>query len=386
MLRFLAGSVLCFTLAAAEAPVSGVVFLDRNGNGTRDTGEPGLSGIVVSNQRDVARATADGRYELPGPGHGVVFVRQPRGHRAVNGFWRPVTSGAVDFPLAPAPDSEAFSFIHASDTHVSEESVGRTRMLAAIVAERRPDFVLVSGDLVKDALRVPESEARGYYELYLGEIAKFAAPVWSCPGNHEIFGIERHLSLVSPQHPLYEKKLYRSLLGPNYYSFDRGRIHFIALDTVDVDDLRYYGHVDAGQLAWLEKDLAQVPPGTTVVTFNHIPLFTAGLSVGGYTDDGPAPSLLKVDGKTAYRHVVSNSRDVLVRLQAHRHSLALGGHNHAYERLELQPGTAKTRFHQTAAVVGPTRGNLPSPSGVTLYRVTGDAIDDGEFIGLDRSK
>ena len=51
----------------------------------------------------------------------------------------------------------------------------------------------MTGDLVSDALRVGEAEARGYYDLYLDEARRFPVPVWSVPGNHEIFGIERHL-------------------------------------------------------------------------------------------------------------------------------------------------------------------------------------------------
>ena len=62
-------------------------------------------------------------------------------------------------------------------------------------------------------------------------------PVWSVPGNHEIFGIERHLSLVSPKHPLYGKGMYRQRLGPNYYSFTHGGVHFVGLDSVDIADL-----------------------------------------------------------------------------------------------------------------------------------------------------
>jgi len=383
MLRFLA--CLAVSVSAAAEPVTGFVFLDRNGNGARDANEPGLPSIVVSNQQDVVKTGADGRYTLPGPGTGVVFVRQPRGHRAVGGFWRPAAA-TVDLPLATAPDGETFSFIHASDTHISEASVGRTRMLAAIVAERKPDLVLITGDLVKDALRVPETEARSYYDLFVKEIAAFTAPVWTAAGNHENFGIERHLSLVSAQHPLYGKGMYRRYLGPNYYSFDRGKIHFIALDTVDIDDLRYYGHMDAAQLAWLEKDLAEVPPGTTVVTFDHIPFFAARMAVDEFMEEGAAPSTIKVGGKMAYRHVVSNAREVLTRLKNYRYTLALGGHFHAFERLDLQTGPTKTRFHLTAAVVGPNSGVVSSPSGVTLYRVNGDTIDDGEFIGLDKAK
>jgi hypothetical protein len=41
-----------------------------------------------------------------------------------------------------------------------------------------------------------------------------------------------------------------------------------------------------------------------------------------------------------------------------------------------------TRFHQAAAVVGPTDTVVPATSGVTLYRVKDRIIDDGEFIPL----
>ena len=51
-------------------------------------------------------------------------------------------------------------------------------------------------------------------------------------------------------------------------------MHFVGLNTVDIDDQHYYGHVDSLQLAWLERDLALVPPAMPVVTFDHIPFFT----------------------------------------------------------------------------------------------------------------
>ena len=383
---------LCLLFAAAAAAqstdrsVTGVVFLDRNGDGARGPDEPPVAGAVVSNQLSAVKAGADGRYTLDGPGYGVVFISVPRGHRAVSGHWRPAQDAAkVDFPLAPAPDADAFSFVHASDTHISEESLPRTRRLGEMLAERRPDFVLVSGDLVKDALRVGEAEATRYYDLYLRETARFAVPVWSDPGNHENFGIERHHSLVSREHPLYGKGMYRKRLGPNYYSFNWGRVHFVALDTVDIDDLRYHGHVDAAQLRWLEQDLAQLAPGTAVVTFNHIPLLSARLSASPYDEDSVAPSLIRIGKSNQYRHVVSNAGEVLAKLRGHRHTLALGGHFHAFERLTLHPGSDATRFHLAAAVVGPnTASAVSSPSGVTLYRVKGDSIDDGEFVPLDR--
>jgi 3',5'-cyclic AMP phosphodiesterase CpdA len=175
--------------------------------------------------------------------------------------------------------------------------------------------------------------------------------------------------------------MYRQRLGPNYYSFTHGGVHFVGLDSVDISDLWYYGHIDPVQLAWLKADLAMLPPGMPVVTFNHIPFVSAVDAFAGYRDDGPAPTLIKVDGRTVFRHIVSNFKDVLPVLQARDWVLALGGHFHTRETIQYASGV-RTRFHQAAAVVGPTSNIVPAISGVTLYRVANRVIDDGEFIPL----
>ena len=369
--------------AQAPASVAGVVFDDVNANGRRDPGERGLAGVAVSNQHEVVQTAADGSYALPRAGHGVVFVSLPDGYDAAGPFWQAVSpsGGKADFGLTARPGDGAFSFIHASDTHVSAQTVGRLQQLRAVVEARRPDFVIVTGDLVRDALRVGEEEARGYYDIYTEETARFPVRVWSVPGNHENFGIERHLSLVSSTNPLYGKGMYRQRLGPNYYSFTRGGVHFVGLDSVDIADLWYYGHVDDVQLAWLKADLARLPDGMPVVTFNHIPFVSSVDGISGYRDDGAAPTLLKVGGRTVFRHIVSNLKDVLAILGSRDWPLALGGHVHTRESIRFGSAVG-TRFHQAAAVVGPTDGVVPAISGVTLYRVTNRVVDEGEFIPL----
>jgi predicted MPP superfamily phosphohydrolase len=368
------------TAAQPPQPVTGVVFEDANGNAQRDAGERGLGGVAVSNQREAVRTAADGSYSLPRGPYGIVFVSVPDGYSAVGDFWR-ASAGTTDFPLNAREATSSFTFIHASDTHVSAPTVARLRALREIAEKQRPDFVLVTGDLVRDALRVGEEEARGYYDLYTQEVRRFAVPVWSVPGNHENFGIERHLSLVSARHPLYGKGMYRQRLGPNYYSFTYGGVHFVGLDSVDIADLWYYGHVDDVQLAWLKADLSLVSADTPVVTFNHIPFVTAVDAVGGYQDDGPAPTLIKVAGRTVFRHVVSNFGDVRTSIGARHWPLALGGHMHTRESISFG-SSVRTRFHQAAAVVGPTDNTIPAISGVTLYQVKNRVIDDGEFIPI----
>ncbi|HEU5219990.1 MAG TPA: metallophosphoesterase [Gemmatimonadales bacterium] len=372
--------------AAAQPSLTGIVYVDRNANGARDAGEPGLAGVAVSDQNQVVVTGGDGAFRLSHSlGSGLVYVSVPDGYRAVGPFWRKADSASAErgfaFPLAPAPAPAEFVFIHASDTHISPASLARTQRLRAIVDSVKPAFVLITGDLVRDALRVKEAEATGYYELFRSERDKFSAPVWLVPGNHENFGIERHLSLVSPQNPLYARGMYHQYFGPDYYSFTFGGVHFVGLNTVDIDDLWYYGHVDSTQVEWLSRDLAAVPSTVPVVTFNHIPFFTSIETVNGYMDTPPAPTAITVRGKTSFRHAVSNAGEVIARISGHPYDLALGGHMHVREQLRYE-GTP-IRFFQTAAVVGPSEGGgLKLSSGVVVYHVKGGKIDDGHFLSF----
>jgi len=367
--------------------VSGVVFDDANRNGTRDGGEAGIAGVAVSNQDAVVTTDATGAFRLPTAGTGVVFVSTPDGYRTTGPFWRPAdATRPLAFALARDAGGGELTFIHASDTHISPASRPRTQQLRALVDSINPGFLLITGDLVRDALRVPEAEAVGYYELFVKERNGFRTPVFTVPGNHEVFGIERDTSHVPITHPLYGRAMYRRYLGPDYYSFTRGGVHFVGLNTVDIDDQRYYGHVDSLQLAWLERDLAVLPATMPVVTFDHIPFFTTIEGLNGYSDRPPAPSLITVNGKTVFRHSVSNAGDVLAILRKRRHVLALGGHMHATERIEYEMSGVRTRFNQVSAVVGSSRGaGLESISGVTLYHVKNGEIDMGRFIPLERA-
>ena len=91
--------------------------------------------------------------------------------------------------------------------------------------------------------------------------------------------------------------------------------------------------------------------------------------------------MIKVGDRTVFRHTVSNFGDVLAVLRPHDWPLALGGHFHTRESIRYE-SPVRTRFHQAAAVVGPTDNVVPAISGVTLYRVKDRLIDDGEFIAL----
>ena len=388
--RLCAGLGICALLAHPQArvpsaviQVSGTVFDDRNGNGQKEPTEPGLGGVSVSDQDQVVTTATDGTYRLTSAGtSGVLFVSLPDGFRS-DSWWRPITADqrSADFPLRQAPQPAEFTFVHASDTHVSSATRYRMQRMRALVDSIQPAFVIVTGDLVKDALRVSETEATGYYRTFQDEASQLTATLWTVPGNHENFGIERKLSGVNPEHPLYARGMYHAFRGPDYYSFNVGGIHFVGLNSIDIDDMWYYGHVDSAQVAWLARDLANVSSQTPVVTFNHIPFFTAVETINGYTDAPPAPSVITVRGKASFRHSVSNAREILAVIRGHPYPLALGGHMHVREILRY-PGV-ETRFDQAAAIVGNSgSAELTFPSGITVYRVRAGRIGEGEFVPL----
>ena len=367
--------------------VSGYVFFDSNQNGIKDTNEEAVKNAAVSDQVNVVLTDANGFYQINNTsGYGIIFISMPEGFTAKS-FWQKINfeqnNLSVNFPLTKTKLVSSFSFIQASDTHISEKSLDRMNKFRAAVDSVKPDLVIITGDLVKDALRVPEKEATGYYDLFKNEVQKIKQPVWLVPGNHEIFGIERHLSLVSPKNPLYGRNMYRSWFGPDYYSFNYGGVHFIGLNSLEFEDLWYYGRIDSVQLEWLKRDAALLSSSTPVVTFQHVPFYCGGLSISPYEPDGLGRTLEKEKGVIQFRHIVSNAQEVLAILKNNNYPLALSGHYHFQQKFSLEG--IQTRFEQTAAVIGPSeQGIIKMPSGITLYHVVNGKIDEGKFIRLDK--
>ena len=362
--------------------VTGYVYEDLNKNGIKENNEPGIKGVAVSDQVNVVLTDETGRYSIGNKGYGIIFISMPGGYSAKT-FWQSATASAINFALTKKSIPSSFQFIHASDTHISEASINRMDKLRAITDSVNPDLVLITGDLVKDALRVDEKEATHLYQLFAAESSKIKSQLCLVPGNHEIFGIERQLSLVSSKNPLYGRNMYHHFFGPDYYSFNYGGIHFIALNSLEFDDLWYYGRIDSTQIGWLKKDLATIDASMPVVTFQHVPFFSGGMTMENFSDEGPGRSLEREHGVIQYRHVVSNAGEVMSILKPYNFVLALGGHYHFRQLFSVEG--INTRFEQAAAVVAPTETDYGTlPSGVTLYKVANGKIDAGQFIPLDK--
>jgi len=382
-----ASSIIAASRAAAQdAGLHGVVYGDANGNGKRDASEHGLPGVIVSNQHDVVVTDSLGRFEIPTGTTGMVFVSVPDGFRSSGAFWRATTGApaSVDFGLVRQAQSRTFSFVHASDSHIAPENVDRFRRFRRMTDSLAPAFVLMGGDLIRDAMSQSEANARSYFDLYAAEAKSFRAPIWTVPGNHDHYGIIRSRSHADPANPLYNRGMYRQYFGPDYYSFTYAGVHFIGLNTISPDDSAYYGDVDSVQMVWLKRDLEHVPARVPIVTFNHIPMISSWTTLVGYDEDPLVASLAKVNGKKQFRHTVGNVLDVLATMRGHRYLLALGSHMHAPERSSFVSDGVQVRSEVSAAIVGGQEvGPVIIPSGFTLYTVHDGMIDAGRFFRLD---
>src|SRR5262245_21640896 len=85
----------------AQSTLKGYVFIDKNANGVRDTGEPGVKDVRVSDQAEIAITDANGAYTLNTSSNlGNIFVIQPDGYVVRGSFWKKIEgSTSYDFAL-----------------------------------------------------------------------------------------------------------------------------------------------------------------------------------------------------------------------------------------------------------------------------------------------
>lgn len=352
--------------ASAQATARGRVFLDLDGNGRHDRGEPGLAGIKVSNGRDLAISDANGRYRIELDEGDTLFVIKPPHYRfpiSASGlpmFWRhhfprgstvlrqgriePSDASRVDFALIAEQDrgDADLKVLLVADSQVAnarELDYYRRSIIEPAGRERGLAFAMTLGDLVHDAL-----------DLYpeLDRVNAALGIAWlHVPGNHDI-------DFDAPDDG--EASLnYRRHFGPDTVAWEMPGHAFIALDDVVYlpgEKPSYIGGLREDQFAFLEHYLATLTPETRIVLGLHIPLF-----------DDP--------GET-FRHV--DRERLFALLQRFREPLVLSGHTHS-QRHHLHDvesgwhGTEALHEYNVGAACGGFWSGLAGPDGLPDARM-----------------
>ncbi|PJJ45848.1 calcineurin-like phosphoesterase family protein [Glutamicibacter mysorens] len=318
--------------AADQQTLDGVVFEDRNKNSKQDAGEPGLPNVTVSNGRDVVSTDGQGRYELPAYNNMTAFVTQPRGFQVpvdednvAQFFYNHLPGGSPELkydgiaPTGPLPEAVNFPLVRSSATQSPEQSCvigadvqtytqqeveyARDGAFADLAA--RTDYtgcgVLFIGDLVGDDLT--------FFHQTRELSSMLNGPARFLPGNHDI-----DYDSLDGQH---EFDSFRAQFGPEYYSYDTGKTHVIALSTIDYPTAvpakksDYTYDLGQRQLQWLREDLAKVPKNKAIVLAGHSPMLEFF-----YSDE----------------HSTKQVKEIYELLEG-REAVSLGGHTHMSENL-----------------------------------------------------
>jgi len=156
-----------------------------------------------------------------------------------------------------------------SDTHVRPNGVlyqgvvDSNRMLAEAIEQlqqldRRPDLVLLTGDLVDEGL--PEE-----YAAIRALLEQLTVPYLVIPGNHDH---RENFRAAFADHTYIARQ------GPLHFCVDRYPLRIIGLDSC-VPGL-HHGHIDAESLAWLSGVLEADPVKPTLIMMHHPP-FASGI-------------------------------------------------------------------------------------------------------------
>lgn len=267
----------------------GRVFHDANGNGKHDRGERLMSGVRVSNGREIALTDAKGRYALPYDDTTTFFVIKPSGYRTPvsedmlprfyyhhfpNGSPDLKYSGlaptgklpkSIDFPLYPQEEPDTFKAILFADTQPRNQE--EIDYIAHDVVEELigtdASFGVTLGDIMFDRL-----DLFGSLNATIGLIG---IPWYNVVGNHDI-----NFDAASE---FDSNSTFRQVYGPPYHAFDHGNVHFLVIDNVNwfpatPEKKRHYkGGLHPDQLTFIENDLALIPEDQLLVIFMHVPLF-----------------------------------------------------------------------------------------------------------------
>lgn len=164
--------------------------------------------------------------------------------------------------------------IHLTDVHIdfARTEIGKTfpsakDMVRQVIMEVNlidPDLVLVTGDLVFRGYGSGVGPSmRSQLQDYVFEMSALDVPLVTCIGNHEVMW---NADVVETSN------IYQEEIGPLYYYFDIGRVHFLMLNSTSayMGDSRLEGGFSTEQITWARQTLDAIPDGeTTIVAYHH---------------------------------------------------------------------------------------------------------------------
>jgi len=311
---------------------------DRNGYNVKGrivSQGKGLAGIVVSDGFEVTQTDERGVYYLKSskttnsPQPPYVFISLPGNYEAplsnqASQFYQKLTEAASvterhDFELTPV-NNERHVVLAMADLHLANRTADIAQFndvqadvnatVATLESQGVKVYGLTLGDITWDYYWYSNGFSITNYVPYMN---KFKCPIFNTIGNHDNDPYKAgDWEAVSS---------YRTALGPNYFSFNLGKAHYVVLDDIEylntggaqgvIGQRNYNNRITAEQIEWLRKDLA-------CVTDKSAPLFIA-LHI-------PVYKTPNISNSVAYN--LTNSADLVACIDGFSNVHILSGHLH----------------------------------------------------------
>lgn len=323
-----------------------------------------LSGVVVTDGTDCVQTDAQGRYRLEAKrGVRFVYLSVPSGYtvpcqdKTIPLFYQRIDSGhpdkEYDFELVKNPlGDEKHLFAVQADAQVTTEkevaSYGKyVEDLSGYLSRYRGKqdvFSIDCGDIVGDSPHL--------FPSYIRTVSSLNLPVFRTIGNHDMTYGGRTYE--------YSYRKFEELFGPIYYSFNKGKAHYIVINNNFYvnRDYQYIGYIDERTFCWMEQDLKYVPKDHLVFVVAHI----------------PTSSTPKLKWNALIQDETSNAAglyDILKGYKAH----IITGHSHFNLNVCFNDSLME---HNTAAVCGIWwKADIcmdGTPSGYGIYQVDGTDV------------
>ncbi len=296
---------------------------DKVIKGTVRAGKKGLANVVISDGYAVVCTDARGNYSIKVHDQATnLFMSTPAGYafktsaQIARQYEQLGSRNHYDFDLEPlSRNDDKHHFIIWADPQVKNKKDVAQMMETAVpdvqaLVKSMGQDVLIHGICVGDIVW----DNHALFEDYNRAVDLMGIPFFQALGNHDMDyrkGGDETSDVT-----------FKEFYGPSYYSFNRGKAHYVVLDDVRYlgTERNYDGYISEAQLSWLEKDLQHVAKDQLVVINLHIPVHS------GVKNNEALYAILKdyqnvhiMSGHTHYnKNVISNG------IYEHNHGTVCG--------------------------------------------------------------
>lgn len=247
----------------------------------------------------------------------------------------------------------AFRFAFLTDVHMNtnnaDVSAAGLKQALEHAKSQNIDFVIFGGDLTDlDHFQPQDSDkANSIVGRFKSVVAESGVKAYFTIGNHD-----RYYTFNNEPDPA-GFKFFEKNYGDTYYSFDHKGVHYVILNSVQINETTRNYCVGPEQLEWLKTDLAAISPETPLVVVTHVPFQSLYY---------PA-----MEGVVKDADMFSNFKEVWDILLKYNLKVIFQGHQHLYEEMLVN----RTHFITGGAVSASWWGGplLDTEEGYMLVRV-----------------